>query len=63
MANPLLLDRVRSRFFALAGDYSLDRCSADPETFICPPACQDPPAGLLGAFELANDFLTGGNGG
>lgn len=62
MANPLLLDRVRRQFSALAGDYSLDRCSADPETFICSPACQNPSAGLLGAFELARDFLTGGNG-
>lgn len=62
MANPLLLDRVRSRFSTLACGYSLDRCSADSKTFICPPSLQDPSAGLLGAIEIARDFLTGGNG-
>lgn len=57
MENPLLLARVRTRYEALAGGYALDRCSADPETYICAPACRDPSPGLLGAFELARNLL------
>lgn len=62
MAHPQLLDRVRARFAALAGGYSLDRCSANAETFICAPMAQVPSPGLLGAIELARDFLAVANG-
>ncbi len=54
-AHPLLHDRVRAAFVRLAGGYALDRCSADPATFICRPELIDPPAGLIGAIALAVD--------
>jgi len=63
MAHPALHDAVRARFAALAAGYALDRCSADPATFICPPAAQEPSAGLLGAIALARDFITDSPGG
>lgn len=57
MAHPALHDAVRVRFAELSANYALDRCSADPATFICPPAAQEPSAGLLGALALARDFI------
>lgn len=63
MAHPPLHDAVRARFTALAADYALDRCSADYATFVCPPAAQEPSAGLLGAVALARDFIVDSRGG
>lgn len=56
MAHRSLHARVRERFAALAAGYSLDRCSADPEHFICPPIAEAPSAGLVGAIALARDL-------
>lgn len=63
MAHPALHDAVRARFATLIAGYALDRCSADPASFICPPAAQEPSAGLLGAIALARDFVTDLRGG
>jgi len=57
MAHRPLLDRVRMQFAEMTAGYSLDRCSADPASFICLPVAQEPSAGLLGAIELARDSL------
>lgn len=56
MAHRSFHARVRETFAELTAGYSLDRCSMDPERFICPPAAEEPSAGLLGALELARDF-------
>jgi fructokinase len=53
MARPGFHAFVRTAFVDLCGYYALDRCSADPNSFICAPMAEDPSPGLLGALELA----------
>jgi fructokinase len=56
-AHPQLHRLVREQFTLLTGGYSLDRCSAEPEAYICLPTAEEPSAGLVGAIEIARQLL------
>ena len=57
MGRTILYDRVRNQFRQMMAGYSLDRWSADADSFISAPALAEPSPGLVGAFELARQAV------
>ncbi|QJU60271.1 ROK family protein [Sphingomonas sp. AP4-R1] len=58
LAHRSLLDLVREQFATLTAGYALDRCSADPATFIAAPLAEEPSPGLIGALALARTQIS-----